>query len=308
MDKIRFYPASLTTVAVTTAAVVFSFLFLISLTLPQLEPFMAILLTGIVFLGIPHGALDIFMLRKVAKTSGELLSLIGMYLFGVAVIAASWFFIPEGAFLFFIAFSCFHFALSDLSRPFPPTGWLNTSSLEFAARFLIPFFVPFGIHPERSIELARLVRGTSVFEPLVPVLFVLACVALALSVLVAFVEIVGAWKQKAEWRAVSLEPLVIFFLFFYLDPLYAFGIYFCFVHSVKHILNFLTSPIKVRFLEVLPYWLIPVAGLLILVLANASSPATHGPIFFKWAIILISAIAFPHTLLVYLGKKTRILR
>jgi len=304
MDKPHIYPASFPAVAVLAATAVFGFITVISLTLPNLEPFMAIFLTGVVFLGIPHGALDIFLLRKLTRTRKELRSLIGTYLLAVGLVAGTWILVPEGAFLFFIGYSCFHFALSDLSRRPPSRGTMNSVSLEFLARFMTPFFVPFGLQPERAIALARMVQSGEVFESLLPAISALAYAAILLCAAVAVVELYQFVYRRKEWRIISLEPLVICFLFYYLDPLYSFGIYFCFVHSVKHILTFLTSPIKVNLSELLPYWLIPVLGIFIFVWATMSAETRITSGLFRWSILVISAIAFPHTLLVYMGKKT----
>lgn len=292
---------------VTTAVLVFSFLIALSVFLPRLEPFMAILIAGIVFTGIPHGALDIFLLQKISAKPKDLFGHLGLYLLGILIMAVAWWLVPEGAFLFFILFSCYHFAQSDLSVA--STGFLRFSreNLEFYARFFIPFFIPFGLQSERSIELARLIFNGAIFEQLTPVFTAAAILAIILSLCFALTEIWAWLKNGQEWRSVSLEPLVLCILFLKLDPLYAFGIYFCFVHSIKHLVHFFSSNVSFSTRQLLPFWLIPVTGVIALAAYTSSVTQPLESNLFKWAIILISSMALPHTLIIYYTKKRKIL-
>ncbi len=305
VEKLTTFPFA--KVATSVAALVFLTLVLISIALPELQPFFAVLLVGILFLGIPHGALDIFLLQKLASSRSELVSLLLLYLIGLISMVAAWVLVPEGAFLLFVLFSCYHFAQSDLSESFETTSGVNRLRVEFTARFLIPFFIAFGFQPERSIELAKLIHPAQIFQHMVPVFQIAATAGIILSGLLIALELWNWIINKSAWRAVSLEPALLCVLFLLLDPLYAFGIYFCFVHSVKHLFNFMTSEIHIRLRDFLPFWLLPVIGILALALASRLDNASLETGLFKWSIIVISAMALPHTLLISLMKKRRIL-
>ncbi len=302
---------NLRAVVVTTALFFVSLVFL-SFWLPGLEPYLPVLIVGVLFLGIPHGALDIFLLQRLARKDQNLSRFLALYIVALGMMAASWVLAPDGAFLFFAAYSCFHFAMSDVSKSKPRQNIVNTGRIEFLARFLTPFCIPFGFQSERSFSLARTVHDSNVFEMLRFFFQVSGSIALGLCLLVAVIELIEAFSLQVEWRPISVEPLLVALLFLKLDPLYAFGIYFCFVHSVKHIFNVLTSTelkgrVTFDLRSAAPYWLLPVFFLLILVVSLSTGRLAIEGTFIKWSMILISAIALPHTILIYLSRKRGLL-
>ena len=70
--------------------------------------FATILLVG----GLPHGALDFFILKNIFKTKIFISSLI-IYLFIAAIFYILFFLFPEIIFIFFLIYSAFHFGDSD---------------------------------------------------------------------------------------------------------------------------------------------------------------------------------------------------
>lgn len=266
---------------------------------------MAVLLTGIVFLGFPHGALDIFLIDKLSLSRKDLFVFLFFYLLAIAAMITSWILIPAGAFLLFIAYSCFHFAQSDLSLKETNSQFM---SLEFFARFLAPFFIPFGFHSARSLKLAGHIHDTTFLEFMTPMFYVLAVISVALSVLIVFRGIYYWLVSKKEWQAMSLEPLIVCVLFLALDPLYSLGIYFCFIHSIKHIVNFLNSPVEVEMKRLIPFWIIPIIAVVLFSLLLDQSQIRLEDSLFKWSIMILSSIALPHTFLVYFCKKIKLVR
>lgn len=290
--------------AMMIAALVFLFVLFLSSVLETTDSFLVILLTGVVFLGIPHGALDIFLIYKMFASAKSRFKFLGLYVLAVLPMVAAWMIAPEMAFIFFVVYSCFHFAQSDMSKRFD--GTLKTS-VEFGARLLIPFCIPFGIQPDTSIELAKVIYDVQLLEQFTFVLWYLGHFAIILSVVYAVIGI-GEWVfQKKEWQILSLEPLVLSILFYYLHPLYALGIYFCFVHSVKHMMNFFIAGIDVDLKSMLPYWLIPILSVPVLLVIFPSLTNALDESLLKWTIVVISAIALPHTLLIYAAKNLKLL-
>ncbi len=289
-------------IALISAVLVFFLIAGLSFYFPQADPFMPVLFTGIFFFGFPHGALDIILLMGLSLNRKQLLSWVTVYIIAVLSMVVSWTLIPTGAFLFFVLYSCFHFAQSDLTP-----GPQGIDYLEFAARFLAPFFIPFGLQNERSIQLASYIHDTSIFEELSSLFYILGVLAIVLSVLVVMKGLYYWLIEKKEWLTSSLEPLVISILFVFLDPIYSLAIYFCFIHSVKHIINFSSSRLSFNMKLIIPYWMAPVALALILSFVTSASELTISQDLFKWSIIIISSIALPHTFLVYFVKKLKII-
>ena len=290
-----------TWVAVTAAALVFFFLISISLLLPGLSPYLAILLTGIVFLGFPHGALDIFLLRSFRYRDVTPLGALSIYVLAVFLMIGAWLVFPKMSFVLFILYSCFHFSQSDIDWK---TNEKNFKSLDFFARFLIPFFIPFGIQSDRSLALAKMINPAIELQAYTGLFFGLAVLGIALSVVIIFRGVYRRIALKKEWETQSLEPFVISALFVFMDPLYALGIYFCFIHSVKHIVNFLNSPVNINFPALIPFWLIPIFAVIGFCYYYDPASIKIEDSLFKWSIIILSSVALPHTLLIHLSKMT----
>jgi Brp/Blh family beta-carotene 15,15'-monooxygenase len=269
---------------------------------------MAVLIPGIIFLGIPHGALDIFILRKITKGRRTLIPLLITYALAVVPMIVLWVYLPDLAFLVFVIYSAAHFAHSDMSEPLQLTQWWNRSIVELSSRFLIPICIPFATHPDRSLQLIELLYSPHSISYLMWFSRWASVLAIASSVLFALQEALSTILKKSEWRVVSIEPLVLCALFATLDPLYAFGIYFSFIHAVKHLFNFFESGITVNFVEILPYWLIPVGSITVLVWFASSRSANVSVNLFHWTMIMISALALPHTALISWCKRRGLIR
>lgn len=285
----------------TAAALIFFFLFSISFLLPNLSPYLAVLLLGIVFLGFPHGALDIFLLRSFHMKGVTPLKALSLYVAAVLAMIGFWLILPDVSFAFFILYSCYHFSQSDLTWN---TQGPNLLTVEFWARFFIPFFIPFGLQSERSIELAQMIHPGLKLSPFTPLFSVLAYTAITLSVFIMLRGFYARVVKKKEWDIQSFEPFVICVLFVFLDPLYSLGIYFCFIHSIKHIVNFLNSPVNVSFSALIPFWLIPVFAVVGFCFFYDHSTIKIEDSLFKWTIIILSSVALPHTFLIHLSKLT----
>jgi Brp/Blh family beta-carotene 15,15'-monooxygenase len=104
-----------------------------------------------------------------------------------------------------------------------------------------------------------------------------------------------------------LEPLVLCVLFALMPPLYSLAIYFCFVHSVKHLVNIFTN-VEIRPLRiVIPFWLVPLIGLPFSFFAYSRNVVRLEQSLFQYSIMLLSAIALPHAILVRYVKATRLI-
>ena len=286
-------------VAVTAAALIFFFIFSISFLLPNLSPYLAVLLLGIVFLGFPHGALDIFLLRSFHYKGLTPATALGLYIAIVLMMIGLWLVLPALSFVFFIAYSCFHFAQSDLHWKKEQPNFLT---LEFWARFFIPFFIPFGLQSERSIELAQMIHPGLSLSSFTSAFTFLAYVGISLSVIIMLRGFYTSLRTEQEWDIQTLEPFVISIVFVFLDPLYGLGIYFCFIHSVKHIVNFLNSPVNVNLPALIPFWLIPIFVVIGFCYFYDPSGMKVEDSLFRWSIIILSSLALPHALLIHLSK------
>ena len=188
------------------------------------------LVAAIAFLGVPHGALDIVYASRQFRLN-RLVSW-GLFLLGYLAVAAlvllAWWAAPGLTLAGFLLLSAFHFA-GDLDSG---AGWLLRSG-----------------HGLALISMPALGHGevlTSLFAALVPsgsaelLVSALAVIAPAVGALLAagFADLWRRSRSSSDRRRLAmtgLEVLVSTALVLLVDPLLAFTLYFCGLHSARHV-------------------------------------------------------------------------
>ena len=196
------------------------------LFLPRLPLNVEILVTGslIVFLGVPHGALDTLYLRKVIgiESKLKLVLMLAGYLTISAAIVLLWMVSPLLFLLGFLAASSFHFS-GD-----PEVG------ASLATRMAVGIGVvtlPGIYHAEELRQLYSLLTNPSVASSVVSLSVPIAyCVC----VVAAVALIIETFKKRYTHAS---ELIIIVLLSTLAPPLLAFTVYFCLMHSARHILR-----------------------------------------------------------------------
>lgn len=297
-----------TRTAVSIAVLVYLSVIGLSLYFPELDFKLILLLVGLVFLGMPHGAMDIFLAYKAVQKSQQLGYFIGSYLVLAGGIVVLWMISPTFSFLFFLMYSMFHFADSDLQKN-PLQSKMNT--LEFFARLPLPFSLPLIFHEAKTLELIQIIHPQINFEPFVLPFQIFGYLGLALTAIFVLSSAFLALKEFGKHDLTFLEPAVLVVLFSQITPMYALGIYFCFIHAIKHITNVITK-IEVKSMSrILPYWLLPLAGIPILFFIYSQLQTYSAENFqqhlFQYILITLSVLAFPHAILIRYCKQARII-
>jgi Brp/Blh family beta-carotene 15,15'-monooxygenase len=256
-------------------------------------------MTGLVFLGMPHGALDVYILREILETKRHVLIGLFIYIGFSLPILFFWPVYPTACFLFFLSYSLLHFADSDMQDS---TFSLKLKAIEFLARVSLPFCLPFMFHQIETLELVKWIHPEVQLMQMKSVFFVFGSFSLVFVFLHTFLGLFRLFKNLKEADITFLEPLVISILFISMNPLYAFGIYFCFIHSIKHVVNVLFSVKIPSPFTILPYWLVPLAGLPILFYLYSMDQEILGQKIFQYIIIILSSLALPHAVLIRYGK------
>ena len=296
--------------ALFVALLVFSTLISISYFIPALSGGLAVLVVGIVFLGIPHGALDIYLITKIVSGKKEILLLLLLYVLSIFPMIMAWKLIPAGAFLFFVFYSSFHFAQSDLV-------FARFPRIEFWTRFLSVFCFPFTFHTDKFLEYSSYILPLEIFELFIPLFQFGSFLAICGFILITFLTLKKFYSDRDFFSNQFLEPIIIFAIYFFMDPLYAFGIYFCFIHSIKHLVNIFTSELELSLSGLLPIWIFPLLAM-IGILYNFGPTASSVPSetlsvitnarYLYAPMIVISAIALPHAILVNFSKKLGLIK
>lgn len=185
------------------------------------------LILVIAFFGVPHGSLDTLFAKKAFTliTKKEWLKFICIYLFTSAVILIFWIFSPITFFITFLFFSALHFS-DDIA---------NTKStlLSFLYGFNI-IILPSILHSnELTILYGYLIDikySTVIVEIMKPLAISLLIFTSIATVVIYLNKLFDTTKRQL------MEIAVVSLLFLSVRPLLAFTIYFCLMHSARHIL------------------------------------------------------------------------
>lgn len=277
-----------------------SLFFIYPPSLNQWAIFIALLLFFL--LGIPHGALDYALGRHLFKSySGRLwqIPFLGCYLSAIALVLICWFQFPLASFLFFLVISALHFGFSDIALD-RKEGWIYFC--EGAARGILPLATPAYFYPQdfqRLIESSLSIDQAALITALVSALMIPCWLLFAISLAWGF------WKKTAASLANNFELLALLLIFTTLKPFMAFLIYFCFLHSTRHILTVteeLGLPISLKSLKWVIVQALPttISTFIVLLMCyfflreEQVDPKAMMNLFF----ISLAALTFPHMLLV----------
>lgn len=198
---------------------------LISLFLAPLAPSTTLLFASlmIVALGVPHGALDpIFAVtHKKIKTKTEWVIFLSGYLLLSAAVVGFWKIAPQFFLLVFLGLSIFHFS-GDL------TGNATLAERLFYGGSVI--VLPALIHQAELLRIFSILSGST------ESLFIVKILELTVwPWLICLLVVAIKCFQKDRQRA--LEMLSVALLMVSTEPLLGFTVFFCAMHSARHILR-----------------------------------------------------------------------
>ncbi|SFF82137.1 beta-carotene 15,15'-monooxygenase, Brp/Blh family [Halopelagius inordinatus] len=219
------------------------------------------LLASVVFLGLPHGALDHVTVPRArgSEPSVRSLAAVGaLYLVFGGLYAVVWFLTPAAAFVGFLLLTWFHWGQGDVYPLVSLTEETHLRTrgqraLAATVRGGIPMVVPLVAFPETY----RRVAATTVelFAPEVtfawlvsPPLRISVGVGLAL---VTLASLLLGWRRaphgpsRTAWLVDVGESVLLWAFFLVVPPLVAIGLYFPLWHSLRHLarLAALDSPV-----------------------------------------------------------------
>ena len=182
-----------------------------------------ILATLILLLGVPHGAFDtifaykLYDLRK--PTDWMLFTMI--YLLLAALVVAVWWWAPMGFLILFLLISAAHFS-GD-----PEEGTPHATRILYGGSVLL---LPALLHSEEMMRLFGLLVGDAPALSLMPWIKLIALIWLPCVVLGMILLARRNWQGAMEIASVVLLSIAA-------PPLIAFTLFFCGMHSARHILR-----------------------------------------------------------------------
>lgn len=312
-------------------------LFALGLDLPSWAQYLPFAASLLVF-GLPHGAVDHLVPARLYPRTSTASSVLGVCVLYLVVGGATlllWLLVPVAGFTAFILVTWFHWGQGDLYslRVLLGAQYLGRRTVQalcVVIRGALPMLVPLLGHPVPYRELMSSTTGVvdrapsgvpvAALDPLFggtsrgAIAVGLALLVITYVVITHAVLTVSATTDRRAWSYDVVEIVVLAAYFFFVPPVLAVGLYFCFWHSIRHIIRLeLLKPASTRLLargragpvlksfirDATPVTLCALALLAAFVVLLPSAP-DDAPALLGAYLVAISVLTFPHVVIVCL--------
>jgi len=251
---------------------------------------------SVALLGLPHGALDFSIARalKLANSLSAASIFIFVYLLIAGVSIAFWVMFPALALSLFLLISVYHFA-SDWRTEMPSFSALSLASIVlsgpaiFHAPAVLQLFQNLFVSEQNAITIVLAMRTVFVCSSLIFIVFLSK---------VSYVR-----HQKWSWSLSEYLTLIMSALL--LPPLLHFGLYFCVLHSPKHLIDVgdnLGFTFKQTIIASLPFVVLTV--LIALLLYFQFSSININIDLLRWIFIGLFGLTMSHMFLVNIWHRS----
>ena len=261
---------------------------LASLFLPALDKQTELILVAalIIILGVPHGALDTLFARELygVNSATAWIKFSVIYLMMAALVVVLWYMAPLLFLVGFIGISIAHFS----GDPDGETGWLIR--LIYGGAII---FIPVLKHPQEIADVFSLLVGEKSSQALMPWMSGLALPwLLALSGVVIYLIV-----KKSP---LSFEFLCLGLIAYFVSPLISFTVFFCGMHSARHIIRTAAFAKYSQPVLLLGAMLLPMIGVLVMSVASwymLKNESLDGRVV-QIVFVGLAALTVPHMALV----------
>ena len=265
----------------------------------------------ILTIGVSHGSLDHVKGKKLFNILN--IKKISIFYFLYTLIAISviiiWIIIPSVSLMIFLLVASFHFGKEDTQFLISENSYFN--QLLFFLKGLLIILAPMFFHFDETITIFKfLLIDNEIFYSTLE--FIEVNKILPIGIILSTLSCVYLFLRKFEVKkfVIFLDFFSILILNYYLSPLVAFTIYFCFLHSIRHSItliyeidkNDFKNGLKVFSKKVLPLTILTAIFCLIgLYLLNNNYDFNSS--ILKIIFIGLASLTFPHILLEYFLEK-----
>ena len=265
----------------------------------------------ILTIGVSHGALDHLKGKKLLT----ILNIKKFYIFYLIYILMAlsviliWTIVPAITLIVFLAVASFHFGKEDTQFLINKNS--NIISILYFFRGLLIVIIPLYFNFDETVKIFKVLlidneqfySGLSFIEKYKIIEIVISLSALS-SIILFLIEF------NFKKFAIFLDFFSIIILNYYLSPLVAFTIYFCFLHSIRHTISLaieidntsLKNGIKIFIKKAIPLTILTGIFCLIgLYLLNNNYDLNSS--ILKIIFIGLASLTFPHILLEYFLEK-----
>ena len=269
-------------------------------------PFVCLFL--ILSVGISHGAMDNYKANKILKIykiNNKIIFYLIYTLISLLVIIL-WFFFASLTLLVFLLLASYHFGREDTS--FLNIGNSNFDQLFYLIKGSLIIFAPLFFHIDETLKIfdVLFINKEVLFFIKDQHWIVNICLALGILGYLYFI-----FKKKfKDFEILLLDIFSILILNFIFFPLIAFTIYFCFLHSIRHIISIsceldeksFSNGVKIFVKKALPLTIVTALLYLLAVFYLSNSYGLNNVII-QVIFIGLASLTFPHILLEYLIEK-----
>ena len=262
----------------------------------------------ILSVGISHGAMDHHKgneILKIYKINNKIIFYLIYTLISLLVIIL-WFFFASLTLLVFLLLASYHFGRED-------TSFLNIENSNFDQLFYLIkgsliIFAPLFFHIDETLKIFDVLFINKEVLFFIKDQHWIVNISLSLGVL-GYVYFIFK-KRFEDFEILLLDIFSILILNFIFFPLIAFTIYFCFLHSIRHIISIsceldeksFSNGVKIFVRKALPLTIVT-ALLYLLAVVYLSNSYGLNNVIIQVIFIGLASLTFPHILLEYLIEK-----
>ncbi len=265
--------------------------------------FLIISLFLILTIGISHGSLDHIKGKKLIKYLGY--KSMGIFYFSYlligAVIIFIWLIFPKSLLFLFLIIAAFHFGKEDSEfinerKNFELIYFLKgsliiTSPLFFHKEEILAIFETLNFYISNNLIISN------------EILFIFILLSLISGIILSL-------NKSIEVKSLLLmDYLSILILNYFLNPIIAFTIYFCFLHSIRHSISLireinknLTKGLPIFIKKALPLTILTIFGYVVSI-SILNNYNEFNETIYRVIFIGLASLTFPHILLEYLIEK-----
>lgn len=252
-----------------------------------------IFLIPLIWPGLAHGSLDILTAKrkKLIKDKFSLFYFLILYLFIPIFFFLIWQIYPNYIFTIFLVLSLMHFGISD------KLGHKKSIIInEILLRSLIIICLPIIFYNEQTLAVFYFLNISNEYGIFLTKLFSFVSYLIIPLILVFLFT-----TLKNQDYGHLIDITILFFCFIFFEPLLSFFIYFCFLHSVRHLLNekkFLNLSNKNLLLKTIPMTLIVLFTFICLIFLFFYFPKLINSLNLNNLIIAIFCLTISHVVLI----------
>ena len=275
----------------------------------NISPFICLLL--ILTIGVSHGSLDHVKGKKLFNilNINNIAIFYFLYILVAILVIIIWVITPFISLIIFLLVASYHFGKEDTQFLINENSYFN--QLLFFLKGLLIIIAPIFFHFNETIAIFKLLLvDNEIFYSILE--FIEVNKILPIAIILSSLSSICLFLRKFEIKkfTIFLDYFSILVLNYYLTPLVAFTVYFCFLHSIRHSItliyeidkNDFKNGLKVFGWKALPLTVLTAIFCLIgLYLLNNNYDFNSS--ILKIIFIGLASLTFPHILLEYFLEK-----